>query len=217
MFSTPYAGGPVWGGAYPAAYGGYGMYPAASPYGLYQFNQQHGHPELQELYEIENLDAEPNPPNWNTDKVKIFTPGQSDAQFILDSIEMNLGGKEYNGQWSSLRYALMFLPGVHDINARIGYYQSVHGLGRKPEDTTLVGLASWDQSSYHGCLANFWRSAENVKVSNKWKSMTWAVSQAAPIRRIEVDGDLMLSDKGYASGGYIADSKVSGTIKPGSQ
>lgn len=27
----------------------------------------------------------------------------------------------------------------------------------------------------------------------------------------------MLSDKGYASGGFIADSKVSGTIKPGSQ
>jgi hypothetical protein len=31
------------------------MYPAA-PYGLLAFNQQHGHPELQELYEMENLD-----------------------------------------------------------------------------------------------------------------------------------------------------------------
>jgi len=47
--------------------------------------------------------------------------------------------------------------------------------------------------------------------------MTWAVSQASPIRRIEVDGDLILSDKGYSSGGYMADMKVSGRINAGTQ
>ena len=29
---------------------------------------------------------EPNPPTWNSNRVKIFTPGQPDAQSILDAI-----------------------------------------------------------------------------------------------------------------------------------
>jgi hypothetical protein len=78
----------------------------------------------------------------------------------------------------------------------------------------MVGLAAWDgcSNTHNGALCNFWRSAENVKVSNHWKSMTWAVSQASPIRRIVVDGDLHLTDRGWSSGGYMADMKVSGKI-----
>ena len=37
--------------------------------------------------------VEPNPPNWDTSVVKIFSPGQADAQDILDSIEDSLSGK----------------------------------------------------------------------------------------------------------------------------
>jgi hypothetical protein len=32
------------------------------------------------------LAAEPNPPIWDTDKVKILSPGQAGAQTILDQI-----------------------------------------------------------------------------------------------------------------------------------
>jgi hypothetical protein len=38
-------------------------------------------------------------------------------------------------------------------------------------------------------LDNFWRGAENVRVTGK---MIWAASQASPLRRIMVEGDLDL-------------------------
>ena len=80
-----------------------------------------------------------------------------------------------------------------------------------------------DYAQSGGALANFWRSAENVHVVPDGP-MIWAVSQAAPMRRIAVDGDLNLfhynppnPGAGYASGGYMADTFVSGTIISGSQ
>jgi hypothetical protein len=49
----------------------------------------------------------------------------------------------------------------------------------------------------------------------------WAVSQAAPLRRVEVNGLITLQDycsqPNYASGGFIADSKFTNTITSGSQ
>ena len=50
-----------------------------------------------------------------------------------------------------------------------------------------------------------------------------AVSQAAPLRRLNINGELQLFDfdnnwnAGWASGGLLADSVVNGTIVPGSQ
>jgi len=44
-----------------------------------------------------------------------------------------------------------------------------------------------------GALANFWRSAENVSVTRgSGLTMVWAVSQACPLRRILLNGDLQL-------------------------
>ena len=47
----------------------------------------------------------------------------------------------------------------------------------------------------------------------------WAVAQAAPFRRIDIHGDLNLAPNGYgwASGGYIADSRVGRLGQPYSQ
>ena len=51
--------------------------------------------------------------------------------------------------------------------------------------------------------------------------MTWAVSQASPLRRITVQGDLNLYeivDNGqaaYASGGWLSDSYVQGIVTSG--
>jgi hypothetical protein len=54
--------------------------------------------------------------------------------------------------------------------------------------------------------------------------MLWAVSQAAPLRRVHVDHDLSLYEylppwefAGYASGGFLANAKVGGTVHYGSQ
>lgn len=37
------------------------------------------------------------------------------------------------------------------------------------------------------------------------------------MRRVKIDGDLSLSDKGYSSGGFMADVHVGGTLIPGTQ
>lgn len=54
--------------------------------------------------------------------------------------------------------------------------------------------------------------------------MTWAVSKAAPLRRVIVQGNLDVYEVGAthgralsSSGGYIADSYVQGQIATGSQ
>jgi len=125
------------------------------------------------------LAVEPNPPTWDTDRVKVFSPSMAkgDAQAIIDTILKENGGHEpkWNGQWSNDRYALLFEKGVHDLNVEIGYYTTVHGLGRTPLDTTLNNLmvqnGAFDMVG--GALANFWRGAENVRSP---QNMLWAVS-----------------------------------------
>merc|ERR1712176_565648 len=48
--------------------------------------------------------------------------------------------------------------------------------------------------------------------------MLWAVSQASPMRRVYVDGNLDLwHNSGYSSGGYISNSHITGTVTSGSQ
>ena len=66
---------------------------------------------------------------------------------------------------------------------------------------------------------NFWRSAENMAITPSSGSDRWAVAQAGPFRRMDVHGGLELypASYGYASGGYIADSKVSGQVSSVSQ
>ena len=108
----------------------------------------------------------------------------------------------------------------------VGYYTTVHGLGRTPSNTILGNLMvqNGDFDYTTGALCNFWRSAENVMVTPAAGTpMLWAVSQACPLRRLQVNGDLQLfqynygCSAGYASGGYISDSLITGNISPGSQ
>jgi hypothetical protein len=128
-----------------------------------------------------------------------------------------------NGQFTLNRYALLFKQGFHNVTLDIGYYVSVHGLGRSPLDTTLGSMMVLNSAEDFsiGALNNFWRSAENVHVVPEGGIMTWAVSQAAPLRRTIIDGDLNLfhstgGPAGYASGGFMADVKVTGKIDSGS-
>ena len=83
--------------------------------------------------------VEPNPPNWDTRVVKIFSPGQADAQDILNSIEDPLSGKAgcNAGQFVDKRYAFFFKPGQHNVNVNVGFYTSVYGLGLSPSDTKI--------------------------------------------------------------------------------
>ena len=165
--------------------------------------------------------AEPNPPYWDSARVKILDPADpSGVQAIVNQVYAANGGKypDNHGQWSNNRYALLVLPGSHQVDVNVGYYTQVLGLGATPYETTLRSLTSENGSpDYHnGALCNFWRSAENVQV-NTGSQMVWAVSQAAPLRRIVVNGNLELfQDGGYASGGFMADVLVSGMLNTGS-
>jgi hypothetical protein len=64
---------------------------------------------------------------------------------------------------------------------------------------------------------NFWRGAENMAVNPPSGTDIWAVSQAAPFRRMDIRGDMQLDDGGWSSGGFLADSNVTGQVKSGTQ
>lgn len=173
--------------------------------------------------------TEPNPPTWDTSRVFVVQAGDNSAQANIDRVLAQNGGHEpaWNGQWSTGRYAFMFETGYHDLNVEIGYYTTVHGLGRSPADTQLGNLMvqNGEFTMEGGALANFWRGAENVSVTPAAGTpMLWAVSQASPLRRIKVTGDLQLYQynccfpgAGFASGGYMSDMDISGSVTTGSQ
>jgi hypothetical protein len=94
----------------------------------------------------------------------------------------------------------------------------VLGLGESPEDVIINGAVRSNTTHGNSVLTNFWRSVENLTVIPEDNStMVWGVSQAAPLRRVHIKGNLQLFDKGYASGGFLADSKIDGTITSGPQ
>jgi hypothetical protein len=170
--------------------------------------------------------------------VYVFSPSmpQSTIQDTLDAI----AAQQVPNQFGTQRYALLFEPGTYGSAAdplvfQVGYYTSVAGLGKNPSDTTIVGqvdvfnqCTNGDQSQCYA-LENFWRSLTNLTVDAAGGSGCtantefWAVSQAAPMRRVTVNGNVTLMDycdgsPDYASGGFIADSSFAGgTVINGSQ
>ncbi|MFD7432622.1 discoidin domain-containing protein [Streptomyces sp. NPDC059818] len=149
--------------------------------------------------------------------VLVFDPSTPDIQAKVDEIFK----KQESAQFGTGRYALMFKPGTYNnLNAQIGFYTSIAGLGLKPDDTTFNGDVTVDAGWFNGnATQNFWRSAENLALNPVSGTDRWAVSQAAPFRRMHVKGGLNLAPNGYgwASGGYIADSKIDGQVGPYSQ
>ncbi|MFD4778866.1 discoidin domain-containing protein, partial [Streptomyces sp. NPDC058427] len=149
--------------------------------------------------------------------VLVFDPSTPDIQGKVDAIFR----QQESAQFGTGRYALMFKPGTYNnINAQIGFYTSIAGLGLKPDDTTFNGDVTVDAGWFGGnATQNFWRSAENLALNPVNGTDRWAVSQAAPFRRMHVKGGLNLAPNGYgwASGGYIADSKIDGQVGPYSQ
>lgn len=135
-------------------------------------------------------------------------------QARLDTIFAAQEASEFGGR----RYAVLFKPGTYDVDARIGYYTQVAGLGISPDDVVINGGMRADARWRKGnATVNFWRAVENMAVVPAGGFDRWAVSQAAPMRRMHIRGDLVLDDGGWSSGGFLADSKVDGRVRSGSQ
>jgi hypothetical protein len=166
--------------------------------------------------------------------VTIFTPSMSraDIQAKVDAVAAG----QLTNQFGPQRYALLFQPGTYGsaddpLNFQVGYYTSVAGLGLSPNDVVVNGSINvYNQCENGSCFAlnNFWRSLSNlsIEVNNPtfgcYTGEFWAVSQAAPMRRVRVNGGMTLMDyctaPSFASGGYIADSQLQGsTVVNGSQ
>ncbi|MEV0369085.1 coagulation factor 5/8 type domain-containing protein [Streptomyces sp. NPDC050636] len=148
--------------------------------------------------------------------VRIFDPSTPKDQ--IQSAVNDVFKEQETNQFGEARHALLFKPGSYDVDANIGFYTQIAGLGLSPDDTTVNGAVHAEADWFDGnATQNFWRSAENLAVNPTGGADRWAVSQAAPYRRMHLKGDLQLDDGGWSSGGLLADTKVDGQVRSGSQ
>jgi hypothetical protein len=179
--------------------------------------------------------------------VVVFNPSMSQAsiQAELDAIST----QEVPAQFGSQRYAILFEPGTYGskqdpLSFQVGFYTQVAGLGASPGDVVINGTADvFNQCSGGQCEGtdNFWRSLSNLTINVALPSNPpnyapysgdpysaycdntgeiWAVSQAAPMRNVIINGNLVLQDycggssppNNDVSGGYMANDVVSGAL-----
>jgi hypothetical protein len=172
--------------------------------------------------------------------VTVFDPSMPVAQIqaALDATH----AKQVNNEMGTERYAYLFKPGTYGtaeqpLQIKVGYYTEVTGLGAAPTDVVINGKVE----VYNRCLAdngtgnclalvNFWRTLSNLSINInaagqdgcRSSANFWAVSQAVSMRRLDIRGgglslmDYCTAGPQYASGGFIADSKLPATTN-GSQ
>jgi hypothetical protein len=148
--------------------------------------------------------------------VSIFDPSTPTAtiQAKLNAVFKQQEQNQFGGQ----RFAMLFKPGSYAVDANVGFFTQVAGLGRSPDEVTIKGAVHAEADFFKGnATQNFWRSAENLSVTPKGGADRWAVSQGAPYRRIHLRGDLQLDDGGFSSGGLLADDVIDGQVRAGSQ
>ncbi|MFI9007863.1 hypothetical protein ACIGNX_11600 [Actinosynnema sp. NPDC053489] len=184
-----------------------------------------------------------DPPRTGQDlgvNVRVFDPSTpvAEIQAALDATHATQVDNEMGAQ----RYAFLFKPGSYGtperpLQLKVGYYTEIAGLGASPTDVVINGKVE----VYNRCLAdggtgnclalvNFWRTLANLTVNIDGKGQDgcraganfWAVSQAVSLRRLNVtSGTFTLMDyctagPQYASGGFIADSRLPAVVN-GSQ
>jgi hypothetical protein len=184
-----------------------------------------------------------DPPRRTQDlgvNVKVFDPSMpvAEIQAALDATH----AAQVDNEMGTQRYAYLFKPGHYGtaeqpLQIKVGYYTEIAGLGASPTDVVINGKVE----VYNRCLAdggtgnclalvNFWRTLGNLTINIDGKGQDgcrsganfWAVSQAVSLRRLNVtSGTFTLMDyctagPQYASGGFIADSRLPSVVN-GSQ
>ncbi|MBV9414787.1 MAG: hypothetical protein JO363_07400, partial [Solirubrobacterales bacterium] len=174
--------------------------------------------------------------------VIVFTATMSQAAIQTKLNE--IATQQVPDQFGQQRYAVFFAPGTYGSAAdplifQVGYYTQVSGLGAHPGDVVVNGAIDvFNQCppSPGPCegLANFWRSVSNLTLNVSLpkspptyvpdngenaacrnSNEMWAVSQAAPMRRVIMNGTVTLQDycnQGFVSGGFFADDEFNGGV-----
>ncbi len=149
--------------------------------------------------------------------VFLLNPKLSTAQMqaTIDGIY----AQQQHSEFGPGRYAFLLMPGEYKLDIPIGFYTEVAGLGASPNDTHVTGNVHVDAaSSKNNATTTFWRAAESFSVSPTDNgTLRWATSQAVSFRRMHVLGNMVLHQKGWASGGWISDSLIDGNVDSGPQ
>jgi hypothetical protein len=163
--------------------------------------------------------------------VIVFSPDmpQADIQAKVDAVY----AQQVNNEMGTQRYALLFKPGTYGstaspLDVKVGYYTEVDGLGQDPSGVTINGGVTATGKNGSGALDTFWRSVSNLTIhvvptadACHTGNEMWAVSQAAPMRRVDVKDFTTFmpycENPNYASGGFVADSRLEGGALNGSQ
>ena len=153
----------------------------------------------------------------------------ADIQAKVNSIY----AQQVTNEMGTARYALLFKPGIYGsasqpLDIPVGYYTEVDGLGQDPSAVTINGGVTATGQNGSGALDTFWRSVSNLTIHVVATSdgchtgnEMWAVSQAAPMRRVDVKDFTTFmpycENPNFASGGFVADSRLEGGALNGSQ
>jgi hypothetical protein len=126
---------------------------------------------------------------------------------------------QQHSEFGTARFALLFLPGDYKVDVPIGFYTEIAGLGASPDAVHITGNVHADASRpNNNATCTFWRGVEGFAVTPTSGNMQWAVSQAAPFRRMHIEGDLVLhQNRGWASGGWMSDALIDGNVDSGTQ
>ncbi|MCW2881433.1 MAG: adenylyl cyclase [Sphaerisporangium sp.] len=174
---------------------------------------------------------DPGTPDFGPN-VTIFDPSMpvSDIEATLDAAHAT----QVDNEMGTNRHAYLFKPGTYGtadnpLQIKVGYYTEIAGLGASPTDVVINGKVEvynrcLDNGGTSNCLAlvNFWRTLSNLSINVnaagqdgcRASANFWAVSQAVSMRRLNVSGanlslmDYCTAGPQYASGGFIADSKL---------
>lgn len=139
---------------------------------------------------------------YETDEDGEYVRDEEGRPIVADRISLGEG-----------RYAGLFKEGKYnELDLVMRYYMTFSGLGDLPTDVEIGRFNTYGELSGGNATCNFWCGIENITVNS---NVQWAVSQATSFRRMNVKGNLTLHDTGstpWASGGYISDTVVEGTI-----
>ena len=147
------------------------------------------------------------------ENVRIFSPKDDPAE--ISRVCEDIFKKQHHRQFGPDRHALLFLPGdyVKAGTINVGYYTQILGLGRSPRDVKLCNVKTPAALDKNNATCNFWVGIENVEIvdtdnnQDPYFNFQWAVSQAAPARRLHVARKSVFDwFYGWASGGYVADT-----------